>query len=171
VPLFPPAAPVAVIVDGRPLAAYQRSYLAEGRVFVPVSPLLTRLADRLWVEGNTLVIERLGRRTRVLLTTNSSGEFNEAYVPAGPVLRSLGATVHYDPAGRRLLVTIPARGPLVSPTPFNPALRSAAPSAVFTPPVVSTPRPQWTGSPLPRRTALPLPPPRRVAIVAPARAR
>ncbi|MGA8575131.1 MAG: hypothetical protein WB609_05495 [Candidatus Cybelea sp.] len=158
-PLFPPGVPVAVIVDGRPLAAYQRSYLAEGRVFVPVSPLLTRLADRLWVEGNTLVVERYGRRIRVLLSTNGLGEFNDAYVPAGPVLRSLGASVRYDPAARRLLVTIPVRGPLESPTPFNPALASAAPSAVFTPPVSPTPRPQWTGSPLPRRTALPLPPP------------
>ena len=159
--LFPPPASVTVIVDGRPLAAYQRAYLTEGRVFVPVAPLLMRLADRLWIEGTTLIVEREGRRVRVLLASRFFGELSDAYVPAGPVLRSLGASVRYDPHGRRLIVTVPMRGALASPTPFNPAVPSAAPSAVFTPPAPSTPRPIWTGSPLPRRTALPFPPPRR----------
>lgn len=130
-----------------------------GRVYVPVAPLLTQFADRLWIDGNTLVVERQGRRVRVLLASRFAGEFGNAYVPAGPVLRSLGASVRYDPEGRRLIVTIPARGALASPTPFNPAVPSVAPAAVFTPPVPSTPRPIWTGSPLPRRTAVPFPPP------------
>ena len=33
VPLFPPGAPVTVLVDGRPLAAYARAYLIGSRVF------------------------------------------------------------------------------------------------------------------------------------------
>jgi hypothetical protein len=133
----------------------------EGRVFVPVAPLLMRLADRFWIDGTTLIVERQGCRVRVLLASRVSSEFGDAYVPAGPVLRSLGASVRYDPHGRRLIVTIPSHDALASPTPFNPAVPSAAPAAVFTPPVPSTPRPIWTGSPLPRRTALPFPPPHR----------
>lgn len=148
-----------MIVDGRPLGAYRRAYLAEGRVFVPVAPLLTGLADRLWIDGNTLVVERDGRRVRVLIASRFSGELSDAYVPAGPVLRILGASVRYDSEGRRLVVTIPQRGTLVSPTPFNPDVPSAAPSPVFTPQASATPRPIWTGSPMPRRTALPFPPP------------
>ncbi len=159
-PLFPPATTVAVIVDGRPLAAYQRAYLADGRIFAPVAPLITRIADRFWLEGGILVVERDGHLAQVRLAPSADGELGAAYVPAGPVLRALGASVRYDPAGRRLVVTLPARGALASPTPFNPAASSAAPRAVFTPFEAPTPRPLWTGSPMPRRTALPLPPPR-----------
>jgi hypothetical protein len=81
------------------------------------------------------------------------------YVTAGVVLRGLGVAARYDPAGHRLLVTTPLPAPVASPTPFNPAVPSVVPSAVFTPPEPATPRPIWTGSPLPRRTALPVPPP------------
>jgi hypothetical protein len=160
VALFPPAAAVAVIVDGRPLAAYQRAYLADGRVFVPAAPLLLRIADRFWLDGDTLVAERDGRRAHVRLSPRAAGELNLAYVAAGPVLRTLGAAVRYEAVGRRLVVTLPARGVLASPTPFDRVAPSAAPRAVFTPLEPATPRPLWTGSPAPRRTGLPFPPPR-----------
>lgn len=152
---------MTVLIDGRPLAAYVGAYVAGGRVFAPVSPLLTRLADRVWFEGNTLVIERGGRRVRVQLAPPLADELNGTYVAAGPILRALGASVRYEPSGHRLIVKLPSRIILASPTPFNPAAASAPPSAVFTPTPASTPRPLWTGSPLPRRTPLPLPPPSR----------
>lgn len=128
-----------------------RAYIAGNRVYAPVSPLMTRLADRLWVDGNVLVIERDGRRVRTPL--------HGGYVMAGTVLRGLGVPARYEPASHRFIVTTPLPAPVASPTPFNPAVPSVAPSAVFTPPEPATPRPIWTGSPLPRRTALPLPPP------------
>jgi hypothetical protein len=144
------------VVDGRPLAAYVRAYLADDRIYAPVSPLFTRLADRMWVDGNVLVVERGGRRVRTPL--------HDGYVMAGAVLRGLGVPARYDGAAHRLLVTTPSAAPVASPTLFNPAVPTAAPSAVFTPSEPPTPRPVWTGSPLPRRTALPVPPPRSLSL-------
>jgi hypothetical protein len=148
-----------VLIDGRPLAAYKHSYLAGGRVFTPVAPLLTRFADRIWFEDETLVLERAGRVVRVHVASAFPGTLNSTFVPAGPVLRALGASVHYQPTMHRLIVSTSARIVVASPTPFNPALPSVAPIEVFTPTPPVTPRPIWTGSPLPRRTALPFPPP------------
>jgi hypothetical protein len=147
------------VVDGRPLAAYVHARVAGGRVFAPVAPLLTRIADRIWIEGTTLVLERGERRVRVQIVPPFSGELSDAYVPAGPALRELGAWVRYEPSARRLMVTLPARATLASPTPFDTRARQATPRDVFTPVPAVTPRPVWSGSPLPRRTALPLPPP------------
>jgi len=155
---FPPEAPVAVLVDGHPLAAYRRAYLAGGRIFAPIAPLLTRLGDRAWLEGSTLVIQRAGRTVRIDLSGNASGRLDAVDVPVGPALRALGLAVRYDRARNALLVTVSRRAVVASPTPFDPAAPSVAPSAVFTPLVPPTPRPVWTGSPLPRRTALPFPP-------------
>jgi hypothetical protein len=159
VPLFPPGAPVAVSIDGRPLAAYVRAYLSGGHVYVPVAPLLTRLADRLWIEGDTLVVQRGGRRVRIRLDPIYRAELRGAYVPAAATLRALGATVSYDGDAHRLNVTVRVLAVVATPTPFNAAAPSVAPSVVFTPVPPSTPRPIWTGSPMPRRTALPFPPP------------
>jgi hypothetical protein len=158
VPLFPPATPVTLTVDGRPLPAYVRAYVTEGRVFAPVSPLLTRLADRVWSENGALVIERGARRVRVTLGPVSPSALNAVYVMVAPILRALGASVRYDPAGHRLVVLTVERTVVASPTPFNPSVPAVAPSAVFTAPVPATPRPVWTGSPLPRRTPLPASP-------------
>lgn len=158
-PLFPPGAPVGVTIDGRPIAAYVRAYLSGGRVYVPVAPLLTRLADRLWFEGDVLVVQRGERSVRVRLEPRYRAELRGAYVPAAAVLRALGATIGYDAAQRRLNVIVPVSWVVVTPSPFNAAIPAVSPSAVFTPPPPSTPRPVWSGSPMPRRTALPFPPP------------
>jgi hypothetical protein len=159
VPTFPPPTPVSIVVDGRPLAAYVRAYAFEGRIYAPVSPLLTRLADRIWYEGDSLVIQRANTRVRVALTHGLVGQLNGDFVAVGPVLRALGASVRYEPSARRLIVSISPRTLVASPTPFNPNAPSASPGAVFTPTTPPTPRPVWTGSPLPRRTPLPAPPP------------
>lgn len=153
-PLFPPGAPVTVVVDGRFLAAYATAFVAGGRVFVPVDPLLTRLADRIYYEGNTLVVERAGRRIRVAIAPVPAG-LNGVYVMASPLLHALGATVRYDARERVLFVQTGPGEVLVSPTPLRGALPSSPPAPVFTPEPVATPRPIWTGSPLPRRTPLP----------------
>lgn len=153
-PLFPPGVPVTVVVDGRFLAAYATAFAEGGRVFVPVDPLLTRLADRIYYEGNTLVVERGGRRFRAAMAPVPAG-LAGVYVMAAPVLEALGATVRYDARERILFVRTAPNEVLASPTPFNAALPSPPPAPVFTPEPVATPRPVWTGSPLPRRTPLP----------------
>jgi hypothetical protein len=147
-----------VLIDGRPLATYVRAYVAGGRVFAPLSPVLTRVADRLWFEGNELVVERGERRVRIRLASVPGDRLNGSYVAVGPVLRALGASVRYDSGSRRLSVRLSPHATVVSPAPFDATLPSVAPNAVFTPAVPSTPRPIWTGSPLPRRTPLAAPP-------------
>ncbi|HKE38098.1 MAG TPA: hypothetical protein VKB39_11725 [Candidatus Baltobacteraceae bacterium] len=155
VPVFPPPAPVTMLVDGRPLPTYFRAYIADGRVFAPLEPVLLRLADRAWIEGSTLVIQRDGRIVRVLLPGGDRSE--GAYVAVGPLLRGLGDTIAYD--GRHRLLEVWTAAPTVTPpTPYDASLPTSAPRAVFTPQPVATPRPVWNGPPLPRRTPLPAPP-------------
>lgn len=153
VPVFPPPAAVTMLVDGRPLPAYFRAYVVDGRVFAPLEPVLLRLADRAWIEGSTLVIQRDGRSVRVLLPGGKRSE--GAYVAVGPLVRRLGDTIAYD--GRRRILEVWTATPTVTtPTPFDGSAASAPPREVFTPQPVATPRPVWSGPPLPRRTPLPL---------------
>jgi hypothetical protein len=132
-----------------------RAYLYAGRVLAPVRPLLTQVADRVWFEGDVLVVELRARRVRIPVAREMRGGLDALYVAAGPVLRGIGAQVSYDPVGRRLTVRSPGQS-VASPTPFNPPVPSPPPQSVFTPEPIATPRPVWSGSPLPRRTALPL---------------
>ena len=153
VPVFPPSAPVTMLVDGRPLPAYFRAYVVDGRVFAPLEPVVLRLADRAWIEGATLVIQREGRSVRVLLPGGDRSE--GIYVAVGPLLRSLGDAMAYDARRRRLEVWTGA--PMVTfPTPYDESAPSSPPRDVFTPEPVATPRPVWSGPPLPRRTPLPV---------------
>ncbi|HEY1975661.1 MAG TPA: hypothetical protein VGG89_03880 [Candidatus Baltobacteraceae bacterium] len=153
VPVFPPPAPVTMLVDGRPLPAYFRAYVVEGRVFAPLEPVLLRLADRAWIEGSTLVIERDGRSVRVLLPGGKRSE--GAYVAVGPLVRRLGEAVAYD--GHRRVLEVWTEAPMVTaPTPFDATTPTVPPRPVFTPQPEATPRPVWSGPPLPRRTPLPV---------------
>ncbi|HEY2475906.1 MAG TPA: hypothetical protein VGI19_14045 [Candidatus Cybelea sp.] len=159
-PLFPPETPVTILFNGRPLRSYVQAYIRDGRVFAPADPLLVRLADRIWIEDGTLVVERGTRRVRVPMERTVTDQLNGAYVAVGPVLRAFGASLNFEPQDHRLLVSLPPREIVVTPSPFNPSIPSVAPSAVFTPEPPATPRPVWTGSPLPRRTPLPYSSPR-----------
>jgi hypothetical protein len=144
-----------ILLNGRPLPSYVVAYVTDGRVLAPADPLLARLADRIWIEDGTLVVERGPTRIRVPLERRVTDQLDGAYVAVGPVLRAFGASLSYDRKEHRLLVHLAPQESVVTPTPFDPALPSAAPSAVFTPEPPVTPRPVWTGSPLPRRTPLP----------------
>ena len=157
-PLFPPGPAVGIVVDGHRVAAYRRAYLADGRIFATVAPLFTEVADRIWWDGPTLVIQRGRREARIRLSRASAEALDAQYLPAAPVLRELGAAVRYDPQTRRLFVTVAPQSAVASPAPFDPAAPQAPTREVFTPAPPVTPRPAWTGSPLPRRTALPFPP-------------
>ncbi len=151
---------MTVVVDGRPLLAYLPAYLDAGRVYAPVDPLLLRVADRVWREGDVLVVERDSRRIRIPLGAMQPGDVRLEYVAVGPALRALGDRVRYDPAAHRLLVETAAAASIGTPSPFVPG-GGAPPRQVFTPQPVATPRPVWTGPALPRRTPLPAPPPGR----------
>ena len=151
--------PVTVRLDGRPLPAYVRAYVADGRVYAPVRPLVAGLADRLWFEGDVLVVVRDGRTVRIALQAREPDALDSAYVTIGPVLRALGESVSYDPRERLLEVRTTRAQGIAPPEPYV-AGPPAVPRVVFTPEPVSTPRPVWSGSPLPRRTPLPAAPPR-----------
>ncbi len=154
-PVFPPGVPVTVRLDGRPLPAYVSAYDAGGRVYAPVRPAIALLADRLWFDGNVLVIVRDGRIVTIRLAGRSPDALDAAYVPVAKLLRALGERVSYSPRERSLDVTSRDRTAVAPPTPFDGSAPSAAPHVVFTPQPVPTPRPVWSGSPLPRRTPLP----------------
>jgi hypothetical protein len=151
--LFPPAAHVTVAINGRPVAAYHRPYLRDGRVYAPLRPFVTAVAYRFWYEGDVLVISRAGREARIRLQPRQPGALDDVYVPIANVLRALGAQVSY--ASQRLDVQV-KYVPLSSPTPFDSTQPSAPPQTIFTPISSPTPRPVWSGSPIPRRTPLPV---------------
>jgi hypothetical protein len=140
------------------MAAYFAAYYYEGRVYAPVSPFVTRVADRVWFDGGDMVVELHGRRVRIKGTPVDPAALHGLYVPVGAVLRALGASVRYEPSLHRMMVQLSPRTVVVSPSPFNAGEPQPLPTAVFSPTVLPTPRPVWTGSPLPRRTALPFPP-------------
>jgi len=118
--------------------------------------MLLELADRAWYDGAELVIERDGRRIRVVVGPKPFERLDSVYVAAGPFLRGLGESVRYRGDRRELEIRTPEQA-VASPTPFV-ATVSPAPRVVFTPEPVATPRPVWSGSPLPRRTPLANPP-------------
>lgn len=136
---------VSIFIDGAPVRSYQAPYVARGRVMAPLVPFVLDVAASIELDGETIVVRRGDRFSQIPAA---------AFVPIGPLLRDLGVDVTYDAPSHRLLVHTP-RAPFATPTPFNPAVPSAAPRAIFTPTPAVTPRPVVTGSPTPRRTPLP----------------
>jgi hypothetical protein len=143
--VFPPSTAVTVVIDGTPVRAYCQAHVRDGRTLGPPDPFITRVADRIWYEGDRIVVQRGARIVRM---TPERGE-----LPLAPVLRALGARVSF--ANRRLFAYFPRR-PIATPSPFDAQIRGVSPRVVFTPEPVTTPRPVWTGVPLPRRTPLPV---------------
>ncbi len=154
VPVFPPPPPVTVTVDGRRLAVYVHARILGGRIYAPLS-LVRMLVDRMWFEDRVLVAERAGRTVRVPFALRFDGDMDVSSVAVAPLLRALGDEILYRAGSRTLDVRTPPAAPVASARPFAgaPPRRS-----VFTPEPVPTPRPAWSGTPLPRRTGLPVPP-------------
>jgi hypothetical protein len=151
--LFPPSAAVTVAVNGYPVRSYHGAYASKGRVYAPLRPFVTGLADRIWYEGDSLVIMRNGYSVRVRLGERAPDALDRVYVPLASVLRALGALVTYQ---NRIVEVRVAPRPLGTPTPFDVAAPAVSPSVVFTPTPLPTPKPRWSGTPLPRRTPLPV---------------
>lgn len=145
-------AAVTIVLDGRPLASYNAALEVNGRIVAPLRPIVTAIADRLWFEGNTLVIVRDGKTVRVPVANRAPDALDHAYVPIAALLRSLGARVEYDAERHRVDVRLAGGVEPASPLPQVPTV---GPRPIFTPTPETTPRPTWSGSPLPRRTPLP----------------
>jgi len=152
VPVFPPVAAVVVLLDGRPIAAYNQAFERAGRVYVPVRPYVTALADRTWYVGDSLAIARDGRTVFIRMRPSAPDALDRAYVPLAAVARELGANVEFRSGEIDIRTAPPAA--VLAPTPI-PSNALAAPRVVFTPVPEPTLRPVWTGPALPRRTPLP----------------
>jgi len=120
----------------------------------PVVPFVARCADRIGYQGNKMVIRRDGRVARALTGMVEPTNLQAYYVAVVPLLRALGSQVSYDPATRMLFVRCQARKPLRTPGPNEQRTPQVAPTTVFTPEPVPTPRPTFSGSPHPRRTPI-----------------
>ncbi len=158
---FPPTAAVTVTYNGQSVRSYNGAISSEGRVYVPVRPYITRLADRVWFDGDTLVMLRGGHTTRVHVRSHHPDALDEVYVPLRLVASALGANVQYV-SRAEIAVTMPPSQKPETPAPFDASVPQVTPHAVFTPIPVPTPRPVWTGAPLPRRTPLPFSSPKPV---------
>ncbi len=156
-PILPLAAAVTVLLDGRPVAAYSRAYVAAGRTYAPLAPYVTRVADRLGYRAGTVVIDRGARYARVALRSVTPDALDRQYVAIAPILRALGESVRYDPKAHVVYVCSRQAVSVATPPPFDPLAAQVAPRVVFTPAPVPTPRPIWRGPALPRRTPRPYP--------------
>lgn len=153
-PLLTPA--LVVVLNGAIVHSYSPAYLHNGHVIAPLQPYVTAVAGRITYNGANLVVTRGDRFAKLRFGGQPQpGQWDQTYVEIAPLLRSLGVSVAYDPQRRRLEIDT-LQPMLVTPTPFNPAVPQASPKAIFTPAAASTPRPQVSGSPAPRRTPLPL---------------
>jgi hypothetical protein len=148
-------AAVTVVLDGKPLLAYNSALEVNGRIVAPLHPFVTGIADRLWFEGNSLVIVRDGRTVRIPGVRRAPDAFDHAYIPLASILRALGVRVTYTPERHRVDISLREETVVATPEPFDPVAPTVAPRVVFTPTPQTTPRPVWSGSPLPRRTPLP----------------
>ena len=90
-------------------------------------PLLSRLADRLWFDGNVLVIVRDGRTVRIPLGARTPDALDSAFVTIVPVLQALGESVTYDTQQRLLDVRTTRAGEcgITAGPPFIPGAPSS----------------------------------------------
>jgi hypothetical protein len=127
------AAGVTVVVDGRPLYLNPGPIERAGRVFVPLRGIFERLGASVVYEnreinstkGDTSVSLRIGSREA---TVNGQPQIVDVapfivgattYVPLRFIAQSLGATVDYNGAARRVAITTPR--PPMPPNPPPPA--------------------------------------------------
>lgn len=154
--IFPLAVALTVVIDGRPLRAYNAPYVKQGRVMAPLNPYVTAIARSIGYDGKALIIRLGDRFTQVpMASAPAPSRYDRLYVALAPIARTLGARVWFDVHTHTLYVQTPLRA-LATPTPFNPAVPEAPPRAVFTPSPAPQPRPTVSGTPLPRRTPIPV---------------
>jgi hypothetical protein len=168
-------AAVLILLNGAVVASVPPARLLFGRVMAPVTAAVTRWSDRTAVEGNTITIERDGRRCVLRVAVDALncdgrerasgvapfGRAGVAFVPLAAVVRALGGSAAYDARTRTLALDFPPARTLERPTPFDAAAAAVTPLPVpAQAPTAAPPGPLTLGSPLPRRTAIPAVPSR-----------
>ena len=141
-----------------------------GEVMAPLSPVITRIADRVTLRGDDVVLSRSAQtctfrigspafRCGDALAAAEVAPFARdgiVFLPLAAVVRAFGGDVTFDSARATVAITMPARSSVATPAPFDATLPQVAPTQVFTPqPAAPTPQATATGDPYPRRTALP----------------
>lgn len=173
---------VVVILNGAIVASAPPAQLLFGHVMAPLAPVVTRIAERASLDGDTITIVR-GDRTCVLrigsdrmtcdgtssvLPAAPFGRDGVAFVPLADIVRAFGGSAEYDARARIASLDVQPATDLKTPAPFDPNAPQAAPTTIFTPsPPPATPRPVDTGSPQPRRTAIPVDPSRGAELTSP----
>jgi len=168
-------AAVLILLNGAVVASVPPARVLFGHVMVPVTAGATRWTDRTAVDGNTITIERGGRRCVLHVGIDALdcdgherpagvapfGRAGVAFVPLAEVVRALGGRAAYDARTRTLALDFPPSGALATAAPFDPSAPAVTPSPTVAPgPTAVPPGPVTLGSPLPRRTAIPAVPSR-----------
>lgn len=151
---------VTVVLGGISLPASQPAWLSpEGFVYAPIDPIVRTVAQSVQVDPRDLAVTFEYNGKHVVL--RSPGDViadadGTIYVRLGTVVRDLGGSINFDRVRKVVTIEMPGPSPVATPTPFNPANPSVAPTMVFTPQPVTTPRPVVSGVPQPRRTPVPV---------------
>ncbi len=130
-------------------------------MYAPIDPIVRTVAQSVQIDpqDHAVTVERDGKRAVVRSPDDVIAEPDgTVYVRLGTVVRDLGGSVSFDRVRKVVTIEMPGPSPLATPTPFNPANPSVAPTMIFTPQPVTTPRPAPSGIPQPRRTPVPVVP-------------
>lgn len=151
---------VTVVFHGLPIAALHPAYVKDGTVFAPLQPIVEKIARSTSVDAGGDVTVTRGNRTARLRIGRGAYELNDGtvYVPLARVVRVLGGSVDYDPVRRVAAILMPEAGALSTPSPYDRAAPTVAPTAVFTPQPTVAPRATPSGTARPRRTPVPVVP-------------
>jgi hypothetical protein len=146
------APPVAVFVDGRPVAAPVPALVAGGIVSAPLLPYGELIATRVVIDAQRGIVtfERGSMRVTINVPFLRDGT---GRIPLGLVARELGDAVAYDASSRTLWIETPPV-PLATMTPYATWIPPRGPLPTFTPEPVPTPKPTLSGIPQPRRTPI-----------------
>jgi hypothetical protein len=143
---------VTVMVDGAFVASAPPPLLVDGRILAPPA-LVAQLADRVDVASDGSLTAQRGN-LRCAAAPAAVGD--PAPVALAPLLRCLGAELHWDAAAKTLAVSFSGPVSVQTLPVFDPNAPQVRPTVIFTPePAPPTPRTLVTGVPRPRRTAVP----------------
>ncbi len=163
---------LAIVLDGVTLTGSVAPQLVDGRIFVPWSAFVVRVARKGSYDDRTgtialdgpehRLIMRVGSRTATLderpiaLPSSSYIGRDDLYVPLAAIAPALGIRIRYDARAKEVDVETNAAGELTSPTPYAKPQETMKPRALFTPEPIVTPRVMLGATPRPRRTPIPI---------------
>ncbi|MGA3038738.1 MAG: hypothetical protein ABSE64_14800 [Vulcanimicrobiaceae bacterium] len=147
---------VTIVLGGIALPSSQPAWVSpDGFVYAPIDPIVRSIAQSVQVDPRDLAVTIEGNGKRAVLASpvdvvaQADGTI---YVRLGTAVRDLGGSASFDSVRKVVTIEMPGPSPVISPTPFNPANPTVAPTMVFTPQPTTTPRSTPSGVPQPRRT-------------------